>query len=90
MKRLYEPRTYYQRISTFLETHRSSGPTLRVSGADLAAFVRSFWLLGLCCRGRREYWRFCLLTLLTHPRQFRSAMELAVIGYHFRRVASTL
>jgi radical SAM superfamily enzyme YgiQ (UPF0313 family) len=90
MRRLYEPKTYYQRIRTFLENHRPSGPTLRLSPGDFKAFVKSFWMLGIWERGRHNYWRFFWSTLLRRPRQLRSAIELAVIGYHFRRIASRL
>lgn len=90
MKRLYEPKTYYQRIRIFLEHHRPSGPSLRLSPGDLKAFLKSFWMLGIWERGRHNYWRFFWTILLRRPHQLRSAIELAVIGYHFRRVASRL
>jgi radical SAM superfamily enzyme YgiQ (UPF0313 family) len=90
MKRLYEPSVYYQRIRIFLDNHRPSGPRLRVSPADFEAFLKSFWLLGIWHQGRTHYWRFFWSTLLRRPRQFRYAIELAIMGYHFRRVASLL
>lgn len=90
MKKLYEPNVYYLRIGTFLKNYRSRGPKLRLSGADFGAFLKSFWLLGVRYRGRRAYWRFCLITLVMHPGKFRDAMELAIIGHHFRLVARTL
>lgn len=90
MKRLYEPKVYYQRIRTFLEHHRPNGPSLRLSLGDFKAFLKSFWMLGIYERGRHIYWRFFWSTLLRRPRQLRCAIELAVIGYHFRRVASRL
>jgi radical SAM superfamily enzyme YgiQ (UPF0313 family) len=90
MKKLYEPKVYYQRIRTFLENHRPSGPSLHVSPSDLQAFLKSFWMLGIWERGRHDYWRFFWSVLLRRPRQLRQAIELAVIGYHFRRVASRL
>jgi radical SAM superfamily enzyme YgiQ (UPF0313 family) len=91
MKRLYEPKVYYQRIRTFLETHRPSrGPRLRLSKSDFKAFLRSFWMLGILESGRHNYWRFFWSVLLRRPRQLRQAIELAVIGYHFRRVANRL
>jgi radical SAM superfamily enzyme YgiQ (UPF0313 family) len=90
MNKLYEPKTYYQRIRTFLDEYRAGGPRLRVSRADLGAFLKSFWLLGLWYRGRRAYWRFFWATLLRRPRTFRHAIELAIMGHHFRRVASRL
>ncbi len=90
MKKLYEPKAYYQRIRTFLETHQPTGPALRLSPADFKAFLKSFWMLGIWERGRHNYWKFFWTTLLRRPRQLRSAIELAVIGYHFRRVAKRL
>ena len=90
MKRLYEPRHYYQRIRIFLQHQQPRGPRLRLSRRDLEAFVKSLWLLGVWHHGRLAYWRFVLTALLRRPRQFPKAMELAIIGYHFRRVAGDL
>ena len=90
MKELYRPRNYYQRIRTFLENHRPQGPRLRLSPADVQAFLKSLWLLGVWHRGRRAYWHFCVTTLLRQPRLFHLGVELAIIGHHFRRVASLL
>jgi radical SAM superfamily enzyme YgiQ (UPF0313 family) len=90
MKELYKPRNYYQRIRTFLENHKPQGPRLPLSRADVQAFLKSLWLLGFWHRGRLAYWRFCLSTLFRRPRLFHVAVELAIIGHHFRRVASLL
>jgi radical SAM superfamily enzyme YgiQ (UPF0313 family) len=90
MKRLYEPKVYYQRIRTFLEHHNPRGPRVRLSWSDVKAFIKSFWMLGIWDRGRHRYWGFFWDTLLRRPRQFRAAIELAVIGYHFRRIARRL
>jgi len=90
MKRLYEPRHYYQRIRTFLAHQKPSGPRLRLSRPDLEAFVKSLWLLGVWHGGRLAYWRLFVSTLLRRPYQFSKAMELAIMGYHFRRVARDL
>jgi radical SAM superfamily enzyme YgiQ (UPF0313 family) len=90
MNKLYEPKVYYQRIRTFLQNHRPRGPRLRISPSDFQAFLKSFWMLGIWERGRHNYWKFFWSILLRHPRQIRCAVELAVIGYHFRRVARRL
>lgn len=90
MRQLYEPRNYYSRIRTFLKYHRSVGERLRLSWADCEAFFKSFWLLGVRDRDRWSYWRFFVTTLVRRPRQFRCAIELAIIGHHFRRVAAGL
>ena len=90
VKKLYEPRNYYKRIRTFLKSHRPTGPRLRLSRADIIAFLKSFWVLGVWHRGRVGYWRLFWGTLITRPRQFPHAIELAILGYHFRRVAKSL
>lgn len=90
MEKLYEPGVYYQRVRTFLANHRPRGPALRFSPADFRAFIKSLWALGVRSRGRVAYWIFLWETLLRRPRQFRHAMELAILGYHFRYVAGSL
>lgn len=90
MEKLYEPRVYYKRAQTFLRNHRPRGPVLRFSPADFHAFIKSLWVLGVRARGRVAYWTFLWETLLCRPRQFRHAMELAILGYHFRHVATSL
>ena len=90
VKKLYEPGNYYQRIRTFLKSHRPTGPRLRLSRADIEAFLKSVWVLGVWHRGRVGYWRLFWGTLLRRPRQFPHAIELAILGYHFRRVAKAL
>jgi len=90
MRRLYEPHHYYRRIRTFLDRQPARGPRLRLSRADIEAFVKSLWLLGVWHPGRQAYWRLLITSLLRWPRQFPKAVELAIIGHHFRRVASNL
>jgi radical SAM superfamily enzyme YgiQ (UPF0313 family) len=93
VRRLYEPRHYYERIRTFLRHHqprRPVGPRLRLAWCDVKAFLKSLWVLGLRQRGRLAYWRLFWSALLRHPRQFHQAIELAILGYHFRRVAQTI
>jgi radical SAM superfamily enzyme YgiQ (UPF0313 family) len=89
MKRLYEPKVYYQRVRTFFQNHQATtkAARLRLSRPDFIAFLKSLWLLGIWYRGRWAYWRFCWETLWRRPGQFRRAIEFAIIGYHFRRVA---
>jgi radical SAM superfamily enzyme YgiQ (UPF0313 family) len=90
MQRLYEPSNYYTRVRVFLDHHRPRGWPARLSPRDLLALVRSLWLLGIRHRGRLAYWRLFWSTLLRRPRQFHRAIELAIQGYHLRRVAASL
>jgi radical SAM superfamily enzyme YgiQ (UPF0313 family) len=90
VRKLYEPRNYYQRIRTLLKSHRPTGPRLHLSWADIVACLKSFWVLGVWHRGRVGYWRLFWGTLIRHPRQFPHVIELVILGYHFRRVANSL
>lgn len=90
MKKLYEPSAYYQRIRTFLKCHKTHSTGFGCSLSDFEAFLKSMWVLGVWNRGRFAYWRFCLTSFFRGPRQFHTAMEMAIMGYHFRRVASRL
>ena len=90
VQRIYTPKMYYRRILTFLREYRPQGPRIRPSWTDLKALFRSFWVMGVWTRGRREYWKFLTKTLVFHHRAFSEAMSLAIVGYHFRRVAAAL
>jgi radical SAM superfamily enzyme YgiQ (UPF0313 family) len=90
VKHLYAPKAYYRRALTFLSEYRRRGPRMRQFGRDLRAFLRSLWVMGVRARGRREFWKFLTKALLLHPRSFSEAMELAIIGHHFRIIAASL
>ena len=90
MRRLYAPANYYQRIHAFLRSFEPRGPVLRRSPADVKAFLRSLWLLGVWHRGRSRYWLLLWSTLLASPRKLPTAIELSILGYHFRKVAGSL
>ncbi len=90
MRELYEPRNYYARIRAFLRTYRPSGPSMRLSRPEVKAFLKSLWVLGVWHKGRLGYWGLFWSTLLASPKKFHTAMELSIIGHHFRRVASRL
>jgi radical SAM superfamily enzyme YgiQ (UPF0313 family) len=90
MRSLYAPENYYRRVRAFLAAWQPHGPPLRLAGADVRAFLRSLWTLGVRNRGRLAYWRLFWGTLLGRPRKFRAAIELAIIGHHFRAVAERL
>ena len=90
MRKLYAPHSYYRRIRAFLRTFEPQGPAMRLSPSDIKAFVKSLWLLGVWHKGRRGYWGIFWWALLSGPRKFQAAMELSIIGHHFRRIANAL
>jgi len=90
VKHLYAPESYYSRILAFLREYRPNGPRSRNGWQDVKALLKSFWVMGVWTEGRREYWKFVTRVILEHRRKFSEAMTLAIMGYHFRRVAAAL
>ncbi len=90
MRSLYAPANYYRRVRTFLSSWQPRGPDLRLAWTDVRAFVRSLWMLGVLRGGRFAFWRLFWATLIARPTKFRAAMELAILGHHFRTVAERL
>ena len=83
---LYSPKNYYQRINTFLKQYK---PTARgkISQEDLKPFIRSIWRIGILSRARIFYWKLLLKTIFTKNKAFPTAVELAIHGLHFEKVA---
>ena len=88
LRRLYSPKSYYQRIRTFLRSYEM--PRLRIRWSlryqlrQWRAFVLAACHLGIAGKERVEYWKLLLWTVLRRPRAFSLAVTLAIYGYHFR------
>jgi radical SAM superfamily enzyme YgiQ (UPF0313 family) len=84
---IYSPREYVQRVIDFLRTYEPLGRhQAPLEIAHLRALARSMLLLGVVEKGRLHYWRLFFWSLLRRPRQFSTAITLAIYGFHFRRV----
>jgi radical SAM superfamily enzyme YgiQ (UPF0313 family) len=84
---IYSPREYYQRVITFLKTHkplRTHGDPFRF--AHLRALSKSMFVLGIMGKERLYYWKLFFWSLFRRPRHFTTAITLAIYGFHFRRV----
>jgi len=90
VKKLYAPKTYYRRALTFLREYRRRGPKVKSTRGELAAFFKSMWVMGVWSKGRRAYWLYLLRSLLFHRRAFAEAVQLAILGHHFRKIAKEL
>jgi len=86
---IYSPKAYYRRIDTFIANYR---PTARgrVGREDIMAFVKSMWRIGVISKSSLRYWRLIVKTIFTKRRAFPVAVELAIYGLHFGRVAQKI
>ena len=83
---IYSPQFYYQRINTFVKNYK---PTVksRISFGDIKSFIKSLWLIGVLSKNRRYYWKILFKTSLTKIKALPVAVELAIIGLHYEKVA---
>ena len=88
-EKIYMPRPYYERVRRFLEEYRA--PQIRpvIQCAHVRAFLRSTVRLGVLGRERVQFWRLMGWTLLRRTELFPTAVTLAIMGHHFRRVYET-
>jgi len=85
---IYAPRAYYERVRIFLQEYNASNVVrARITWAEVQAFLRSIYVLGIKEKERWEYWRLVFWTLFRRPRLFPNAITLAIYGFHFRQVS---
>jgi len=88
---IYSPRPYYERVKTFLREYRpKSIRKADTSPRRIQALIRSMWVLGIREKGRGDYWRLFVWTLLKKPRSFPLSITFAIQGFHFRKVAQKI
>ncbi len=88
---IYAPKEYYKRIDVFLKQYK---PTVRRKFSfgvlsDLRGLVLGSLRLSFS-RNAIYYWRLLVKTLLTKPKAFSEAVELAILGLHFRSISKRL
>lgn len=84
---IYSPRQYYERVRIFLSEYRKAQVVnFPITRERLGAFLRSIVVLGIRSKGRLEYWKLLIWTLLRRPHLFPDAVTLAIYGFHFRRI----
>jgi radical SAM superfamily enzyme YgiQ (UPF0313 family) len=85
---IYSPRQYCERVKTFLREYRpASHNRVKLRSEHVGALLGSFWMLGVKEKGRTDYWRLMIWTMLKRPRLFTVSVSLAIYGFHFRKVA---
>jgi radical SAM superfamily enzyme YgiQ (UPF0313 family) len=86
LDQIYAPKQYYARVKTFLREYKLPKIQAPLEPQYILAFFRSIYLLGIKGAERVQYWRLIAWTLLRRPRSFPLAINMAIIGYHFRKV----
>ncbi len=85
-KGLYLPKPYYRRVKTFLKNYKPPAIQQPLDFIKLRAFVRSCVRLGILGSERVHYWKLLLWVLFKKRALLPQAVNLAIIGHHFRKV----
>jgi radical SAM superfamily enzyme YgiQ (UPF0313 family) len=87
---IYSPEHYYQRIIIFLQEYKPPKFNFSWNLANLrdyvGAFILSIFRLGIVGKERVYYWKLMIWTLFRRPKSFPTAITLAILGYHFRKI----
>ncbi|MDP2335909.1 MAG: B12-binding domain-containing radical SAM protein [Bacteroidota bacterium] len=87
IRNIYEAKPYYQRIRQFLLNYnKPPSKQIRIQFSLVTAFFRSIIIIGIVTKGRGEFWKFLIWTLVKRPGSFLDAMIFTVYGYHYRVV----
>ncbi len=87
IRNIYTAKPYYKRLRKFLLNYKKLyTQKKKLEFTNLIAFFKSIIIIGIVKKGRSEYWKFLMWTLLKRPGLFVEAVTYAVYGYHFRTV----
>jgi len=86
---IYSPKYYYQRSIIFLKEYNPSKGKRKkkIDFDNIFAFLKSVFVLGIREKGRSYYWRLFFWTLFKKPALFPVAIDIAVKGFHFRKIS---
>jgi radical SAM superfamily enzyme YgiQ (UPF0313 family) len=86
MSQIYSPKSYYERVRTFLKEYKAPRKEISLDFHRLLALFRSSIRLGIFGKERFHYWKLLLWTLRKRPQLMPMAIKFAIYGHHFRKV----
>lgn len=87
IRSIYTNKPYYKRIRHLLLNYNH--PRIKQSKISFSLFkalFKSVYFIGLLSKGRSEYWKLIIWTLLNRPRSIIVAITYTVYGYHYQKV----
>lgn len=93
VRNIYSPREYYERaLESIKRVERSETPEMSggISLKDIASFIRIVAALGVRDPSRKEFWRFMARVFAERRERIEDGLTFAALGYHLRKLASSL
>ena len=85
LAQIYSPKNYYKRIRVLLDEYENDIVGETVTANRVFAFVKSIFRIGIIGRERYHYWNLLVWTCIKHPKSFALAVNLSILGFHFRK-----
>ena len=87
LQNTYAIKPYYKRIRHCLINLKPTNRRfIRIDRYYLLGFFKSIFIIGVLDKGRGEYWKLMIWTLLNRPGLFLYTIMFTICGYHFRRI----
>jgi hypothetical protein len=86
LKKLYAPKHYYARLKIFFNDYKPTAKK-RFSLAELKAFFRSMWRIGIFSRANWRYDKFLVKTPFVKMKIFPTLIEAVIMGFHYGKVS---
>ena len=91
LRTIYSQRAYFERIKTFLAEYKlPPACSADVVKQRLLVFLRVVWKLGFIERGKTYFWKLLLHVIHNCPQKIGQAIQMAIYGFHFRKVIAEL
>ena len=87
IRNIYSIKPYYKRLRQLLSNYkRNSNGRAKIDLTTIKGLIKSVFVIGIVNKGRREYWKLIIWTLIHRPGSIVEALTYTVYGYHFRNV----
>ncbi|MEN8228675.1 MAG: DUF4070 domain-containing protein, partial [Bacteroidota bacterium] len=90
LQNTYAIKPYYNRIRHCLINFKPTNRRfVRIDRYYLLGFLKSIFIIGVFHKGRGEYWKLMIWTILNRPGLFLYTIMFTICGYHFRKLYGT-
>jgi hypothetical protein len=88
---IYSQQANFERIKVFLAEYQLP-PALSPKAVkrQVLVFLKIIWKLGIIEKGKLYFWKLLLHVMHNCPQKFSQAMQMAIYGFHFRKVVAEL
>ena len=84
---IYSIKPYYQRVRVHLQNCKGGAShPVRFKFSSIIAFIKSILIIGFLEKGRLEFWKLFIWSMLRGHNYIIQAIVFSIYGYHFRKV----